>query len=268
MLGRWLADTGARPEVYLATKGTAVLTDFDGVWTDAGADWDVARTKFVGAARPVLEDALAGSLQRLGVDHVDLYYNHVDDPSTPLDLAVGAFVDFQAEGRIGAYGWSNVTTQRLADIRAVCQAHGWPTPVALQQQHSYLRRRPDLIHDSIVDDEQQAYLRVHPDLQLVAYSPVLKGLYSDRAKRSADFWGMDPYKGPDAEARLAVVDRVAARTGATGNQLVLAWMVASSSPRVLPLIGARTFDHYLECIEALDVELSADALAELDAAGK
>ena len=79
---------------------------------------------------------------------------------------------------------------------------------------------------SIVDSEQLDYLRVYPELQLVAYSPVLKGLSSDLAKRASSFGAMLPYNGPDADARLAAVDRVAAATGATGNQVVLAWMVA------------------------------------------
>lgn len=268
LLGRWLTGTGARGSVYLATKGTATLTDFDGVWTDAAEPvWDVARTKYVGASRPVLERSLAGSLARLGVDGVDLYYNHVDDPRTPLDLAVGAFADFMAEGRIGAYGWSNVTTPRVVDIVALARARGWPVPVALQQQHSYLRRRPEVDNDSIVDDRQLDCLRAHPGLQLVAYSPVLKGLYSDHAKRSRDFWMMEPYAGKDAAARLAAVDSVARQTGATGNQVVLAWLRVAETPRVLPLIGARTFDQYLECIESLDLDLSPAHIEQLDAAG-
>jgi aryl-alcohol dehydrogenase-like predicted oxidoreductase len=267
LLGRWFADAGMRESVFLATKGTGMLTDLDGVFPEDGgpARWD--RTTFVGAAPDVLKRSLAASLARLGIDHVDLYYNHVDDRSTPLVDSVGTFASFVADGRIGAYGWSNVSTWRLAQIRDVAEANGWPQPTALQQQHSYLRRRAGLDHVSIVDSEQLDYLRTYPDLQLVAYSPVLKGLYSDPAKRASSFWGMDPYKGPDAEARLAAVDRVAADTGATGNQVVLAWMVAQDSPSRLPLIGARTFDQYLECIEALDLELTADQLRELEEAG-
>lgn len=268
LLGRWLADTGARDSVLLATKGTATLTDLDGVWLDDGtANWEVARTKFVGASRSVLQRSLSASLERLSVDTIDLYYTHVDDPKTPLDLSVGTFADFVSDGRIGAYGWSNVSTRRLADVLAVAASRGWPKPSALQQQHSFLRRRPEVEHLSIVDDGQLDFLRSHPELQLVAYSPVLKGLFTDRSKRSSDFWMMEPYTGRDAEARFTAVDRVAAESGATGNQVVLAWMLASQSPRVLPLIGARTFDQYLECIEAIDVELTPAMLDELDAAG-
>jgi aryl-alcohol dehydrogenase-like predicted oxidoreductase len=268
LLGRFLADSGARGATFLATKATGLLTDLDGVWhADGRANWEVARTKFVGAAPEVLRSSLEASLERLGVDHIDLYYNHVDDKRTALVDSVGTFASFVADGRIGAYGWSNVSTWRLAQVRAVAEAHDWPQPAALQQQHSYLRKRAGLEHMSIPGDEQLDYLRAYPDLQLVAYSPVLKGLYSNPAKRATDFWAMDPYQGPDADARLAAVDAVAAETGATGNQVVLAWMMAQASPRVLPLIGARTFDQYLERIEALDVTLTPDQLAELDAAG-
>lgn len=219
------------------------------------------------AAPDVLRRSLAASLDRLGVDRIDLYYNHVDDRRTPFSDALGTFASFVADGRIGGYGWSNVTTWRLAQLRAIAEANAWPQPIALQQQHSYLRPRAGLDHASIVSSEQLDYLRAHRDLQLVAYSPVLKGLYSDAAKRDLSYWAMDPYAGPDADARLAAVDRVAAATGATGNQVVLAWMLSAPSPRAVPLIGARTYDQYRECIEALDIELAPEHLEVLNAAG-
>jgi aryl-alcohol dehydrogenase-like predicted oxidoreductase len=268
LLGRWMADRGARDRVYLATKATALISDFDGIWDENGAaQWDLARTRFVGADPAVLRASLAGSLDRLQTDHIDLYYNHVDDRRTPLIDAVGTFASFVADGRIDSYGWSNVATWRLAQIGAIAEANGWPQPSAVQQQHSYLRRRAGLSHRSIVDDEQLDYLATYPELQLVAYSPILKGLYNSPEKRSADFWAMQPYVGPDADARLAAVDEVAKESGATGNQVVLAWLLAQQSPRVIPLIGPRTFDQYLEGIEALDVTLTPEQLERLDTAG-
>jgi aryl-alcohol dehydrogenase-like predicted oxidoreductase len=78
---------------------------------------------------------------------------------------------------------------------------------------------------------------------------------------------MEPYLGPDADARLAAVDDVAKASGASGNQVVLAWLMSQTAPRVLPLIGPRTFDQYLECMEAIDVELTPAQLEQLDAAG-
>jgi aryl-alcohol dehydrogenase-like predicted oxidoreductase len=268
LLGRWFAESGKRDKVYLATKATALIKDLDAVWTDEGvADWSLVEPQFVGANPKVLRESLAASLDRLQTDRIDLYYNHVDDRRTPLTDSVGTFASFVANESIGAYGWSNVTTWRLAQIRAVADAHGWPQPAALQQQHSYLRRKAGLRHNSIVGGEQLDYLEQYPDLQLVAYSPILKGLFNSKDKRSADFWAMEPYLGPDADARLAAVDDVAKASGASGNQVVLAWLMAQTAPRVLPLIGPRTFDQYLECVEALDVELTPAQREQLDAAG-
>jgi aryl-alcohol dehydrogenase-like predicted oxidoreductase len=266
-LGRYFADAGTRDTAFLATKGTALMDDLAAVWPEPGGapDWDTARSHYVGASARVLADSLPASLDRLGLSSVDLYYVHVDDRRAPLTETLATVAAFVEQGRIGAYGWSNVPTWRLAQIREIASANGWPQPVALQQQHSYLRKKAGAANQSIVDTEQLDYLRTYSDLQLVAYSPVLKGLYS-APERRGDFWSMEPYRGPDADARLAAVDAVAAASGATGNQVVLAWMLAQDGPRVLPLIGPRTFDQYLECIEALDVTLTPEQLAQLDAA--
>ncbi len=267
VLSRWMSDSGLRESVYLATKGTARVTHQEEIFGDSGRpDWDIARRYFVGASAPVLRESLAGSLDRLGIDSVDLYYVHVDDPSTPLEETLAALADFVADGRIGGYGWSNVRTERLARIRAICDANGWPGPAALQQQHSYLRPRPGLENNSIVDEEQMAYLRAHADLPLVAYSPILKGAFSDASKR-AGFWALEPYRGADTDARFDAVDAVAKVTGATSSQVVLAWLMAQNDPKVLPLVGPRTWEQYSELIEALDLTLTDEQLSLLNEAG-
>ncbi|WP_062462447.1 aldo/keto reductase [Demequina soli] len=267
LLGRWIADSGARASVHLATKGSGMLASVDGVFVDGVADWTLARQRFVGASADTLRDSLAASLGRLGLDRIDLYYVHVDDRATPLEETLGFLASAIDAGLIGGYGWSNAPAWRLAQIRATCDANGWPQPVAFQEQHAYLRPRAGVSARSIVGVEHLDYLGSHPDLQLVAYSPVLKGLFSATERRDASFWGMHPYLGPDADVRLAALDRVAATTGATGNQVALAWLLSREAPTVIPLVGARTWDQYLECAEAIDVELTAAQLEELDAAG-
>jgi len=156
-------------------------------------------------------------------------------------------------------------TDRLERIRALCAENGWPLPVAIQQQHTYLRPRPDVTSASIVDDAQLAYLGAHPDQTLVAYSPILKGIYDDAAKRS-EHWMMADYQGPSAEARLAAVGEVAAEVGASPNQVVLAWLLRQSSPAVVPLVGPRTLDQLETALSALTVSLSDDQVARLDRA--
>ncbi|MGN8246169.1 aldo/keto reductase [Cellulomonas soli] len=268
LLGRWLRRTGARDEMVLATKGSGRIRDVHAAWP-AGrpeADWDLARQMFVGAGAATLRSSLEASLRRLGTDHVDFYYVHVDDRSTPLEETLAELAAFVAEGKVRHIGWSNVRTWRLERIRALCAQHGWPAPVALQQEHSYLTRRAGLGSASIVDDEQLDYLREHPDLALVAYSPLLKGLYDAPPAQRADWPTMGPYAGDAAHRRLAAVDAVAAELGATGSQVVLAWMLAQDSPRRIPLLGTSRVSRYLEAAAALDLELDTTHLATLDAA--
>jgi aryl-alcohol dehydrogenase-like predicted oxidoreductase len=268
LLGRWFARHGRRDEVFLATKGSGLVRDPERLFTDAGeqVDWDIVRSHFEGAGASTLRHAIDASLRRLGTDHVDLYYVHVDDRSTPLEETLEALTGIVAAGKARYIGWSNVRTWRLERIRQLAAQHGWVAPIALQQQHSYLRRRAGLSHVSIVDDEQLDYLREHDDVTLVAYSPILKGVYDDPAKR-AGHPVMQPYEGPDAQARLAVLADVATEVGATANQLVLAWLMQQSSPRVSALIGPRTLPQFEAALPALDVKLTDDQLARLDAAG-
>ncbi|WP_149205375.1 aldo/keto reductase [Actinotalea subterranea] len=264
LLGRWLARPGRRERVLLATKGTANVRDNDHIWggrrTDP--DWDLARTRFVGAGAGTLRASLDGSLRRLGVDHVDLYYVHVDDHATPLAETLETLAGFVAAGKVRYLGWSNVRTGRLEEIRRLCVAEGWPLPVAVQQQHSYLRRRTDVENDSIVDAAQAAHLARHDDQSLVAYSPILKGIYDDAVKRAGHhLWAA--YDDADNAARLRELESVAAELGARPTQVVLAWLMAARRPRVLPLIGPRTWDQYLSALPALDLELPPAALARL-----
>lgn len=267
LLGRWFAaDRSRRDRVFLATKGSAVVDRVAEVWPAGGEpDWDLARSRFVGAGGDTLRRSVDDSLRRLGVDHIDLYYVHVDDRSTPLEETLAALAEIVAAGKVRYLGWSNVRTWRLERIRQLCQRHGWPAPVAVQQQHSYLRRRAGLSNVSIVDDEQLDYLREHDDLSLVAYSPILKGCYEPDRRGST--WVMEPYQGPDADARLAALDRLAPEVSATPSQLVLAWLLAQQRPRILPLIGPRTLAQYESAITATGITLSREQVELLTAAG-
>jgi aryl-alcohol dehydrogenase-like predicted oxidoreductase len=267
LLGRWFAATGRRDQVFLATKGSAIVRDAASLWNDDGVpDSAAAPSRYVGAGGDTLRRSIDDSLRRLGTDHVDLYYVHVDDRSTPLEETLEALAGIVASGKARYIGWSNVRTWRLERIRQLCERHRWPVPVAVQQQHSYLRRRAGLEHASIVDDEQLDYLRANDDLTLVAYSPIVKGIYDDPAKR-AGHHAMAPYEGPDADARIAVLTEVAGEVGVTPNQLVMAWLLHERRPTLIPLIGPRTLDQFEAAIAALDVGLTDEHLARLDAAG-
>lgn len=266
LIGRWLARSGRRDRTFIATKGTGRIRDSGAVWPAGSdvADWGAAQ--FVGAAAGTLRTSLEGSLRRLGVEHIDLYYVHVDDRSTALEETLQTLADFVQEGKVRYLGWSNVRTWRLERVRGLCAANGWPQPVALQQQHSYLQRRAGLDDLSIADAEQLDYLREREDLSLVAYSPLLKGLYDAPAADRPGHAGMGPYAGDAAARRLAALDAVATETGYKPGQVVLAWMAAQRSPRVIPLIGTTKVARYREAAQALDLELTGEQLTALGAA--
>ena len=134
--------------------------------------------------------------------------------------ALETLASFVAEGKVRYLGWSNVRTWRLERIRRLCLANGWRAPVALQREHSYLQPRAGLRNASIVDDEQLDYLESHPDLTLVAYSPVLKGLYDAAPEDRGAMWNYAPYAGDAARARLAAVDALAGELGVLPSQVV------------------------------------------------
>jgi aryl-alcohol dehydrogenase-like predicted oxidoreductase len=261
LLGRWFARTGKRDQVFLSTKGSAWVSKPD----EARGRPDLT-SYFEGAGGGTLRRAIDDSLRRLGTDYVDLYYVHVDDLATPLEETLEALAEIVQAGKARYIGWSNVRTWRLERIRQLCAQHNWPAPVALQQQHSYLRMKPGVDPVSIVGPEQHDYLRAHDDLTLVAYSPMLKGIY-DSAEKGQGHPVMATYAGADTDARLAVLDKLAAELGATPNQLVIAWLLHQTSPKVIPLIGPRLLEHYEAAVPALDITLTAEQLAELDSAG-
>jgi aryl-alcohol dehydrogenase-like predicted oxidoreductase len=266
LLGRWFAASNKRERVFLATKGGAMVKNPAAHWNARGElDMTSARRDFEGAGRDTLIADVDASLRRLRTDHIDLYYVHVDDRSTPLEETLGALAGLVQAGKVRFIGWSNVRTWRLERIRQLCARHGWPAPVALQQQHSYLRPRQGLDTSKFVDDEQLDYLRAHPDLALVAYSPILRGIYDDPERRRAH-WVFSPYAGADSEARISLVADVARQLGVSPNQLVLAWLLHQRAPLVIPLVGPRTLDQFEQNLHASSLSIPPELCSRLSRA--
>jgi aryl-alcohol dehydrogenase-like predicted oxidoreductase len=137
----------------------------------------------------------------------------------------------------------------------------------LQYHHSYLRRRTDLPgrrspdgEPGVLGGELLSYLRAEPGLALVAYSPLLGGGYSRQDKPL----GME-FDHPGTPARLAVLREVANDAGATVNQVVLAWLLGGEVPAI-PLVGASSVAQLDESLAAVDLELTAEQRARLNAA--
>ena len=257
LLGRWRRSRGIGDEIVIATKLGARPT----------APGLGFRESPEGLSAGVIRESAERSRDRLGVDRLDLLYAHIEDPTVPLAETVEAFAALVAEGTVGLLGASNHWSWRVERARALAKAAGLPGYEVLQYFYSYLRPRTDLPGARSRDGEQGilsadllGYLREEPRLTAVAYSPLLAGGYV-REDKPLD--AMFDHAG--TPARLAALREVAKETDATLNQVVLSWLIGAEVP-VIPLVGASSVAQLDESLAAVDLELTDDQRARLDAA--
>jgi aryl-alcohol dehydrogenase-like predicted oxidoreductase len=242
LLGRWLAaNPGLRDELVIATKVGVEPTD------DGGVE---------GLSAGVIEREAARSLDRLGVDVIDLYWAHGEDRSTDLEETVSAFGALVSRGLVTRLGVSNHPTWRVERGRALAVAQGVEPWTALQLTTSYVDPRPRAQvpgkdhRFGFVSDETVDYLVEHPDLELWVYSPLIQGSF-DRADRPFP----EAYDHPGTTERLAALTRTAERLGVPRSRVVLAWLVAKGW---LPIVGVSTVEQLDSALAS--VQLTADLL--------
>lgn len=257
LLGRWRRSRGIGPEIVIATKVGGRPRSPGGTYVDDAE----------GLSAKVIRESAERSMERMGLDRIDLMYAHIEDHDTPVEETVEGFAALVADGLVGMLGVSNHAAWRVERARATARRLGLPGYEVLQYHHSYLRPRFDLPGPLFPDGNLGAvgadlttYMREEKDLTLVAYSPLLSGRYT-----RADKEFPPDYRHPGVDARLARVREVAAETGATVNQVVLAWQMGHDLP-IIPLAGASSVAQLEENLAAVDLELTADQRARLDAA--
>ena len=216
---------------------------------------------FVGVnGRPeYVRKACEGSLQRLGVDVIDLYYQHRVDPKTPIEDTVGAMAALVREGKVRYLGLSEAAPP------TVRRAHAVHPISALQTEYSLWTRDPE--------DEVLPTVRAL-GIGFVAYSPLGRGFLSGRFKsmddlapddyrrRSPRFQGSNFQKNLDLVARIG---EIAAEKRVTPSQLALAWVLHRGED-IVPIPGTKHVRYLEENVGALEIRLSADDLRRIDAA--
>jgi aryl-alcohol dehydrogenase-like predicted oxidoreductase len=245
LVGRALADRPGR--VVLATK-FGIVRDT----ADPSKRGVCGRPEYV-------RSSCEGSLKRLGVETIDLYYQHRVDPATPIEETVGAMAALVKEGKVRWIGLSEASPETL---RRASKVH----PIAaLQSEYSLFSR-----------DVEAAVLPVCRELGIgfVAYAPLGRGFLSGKYRSLADFPKGDyrrtapRFQGENFAKNLALVAKVAdlaRRKKATPAQVALAW-VLSRGRTVVPIFGTKSRDRLHENIDAADVALTKADLAELEAA--
>ena len=206
-----------------------------------------------------VKNSLAYSLTRLGTDHIDIYRPARLDPAVPIEETVGAIKDMVDAGHVRHIGLSEV------DAATIRRAHAVHPIADLQIEYSLISRA--------VEEDVLPTLR-ELGIGLTAYGVLGRGLISGRwtAERSADpgdSRGRSPrFSSGNVEHNLALVEalrRVAEAKGCTDAQLAIAW-VAARGGDVVPLVGARTLERLAEALPAMDLELTADDLTEIEKA--
>jgi aryl-alcohol dehydrogenase-like predicted oxidoreductase len=198
------------------------------------------------------------SLKRLGVETIDLYYQHRIDRSTPIEDTVGEMSRLVAEGKVRYLGLSEASP---ATLERACAVH----PIAaLQTEYSLFYREPE-----------QAILPACRRLGVgfVGYSPLGRGLLGGTIRKAGDLtpddWrlGSPRYQGDNLTHNVALVERVeaiAAAKGCTSAQLALAWALAQAD-EIVPIPGTKRIAYLEQNLAALDIRLTTEELAALDA---
>ena len=243
LVGRAIKDR--RDEVVLATK-------FGSVRNEQGE-----RLGIRGDREYVLA-ACNASLERLGTEHIDVYYQHRVDPNTPIEETVGAMAELVEQGKVRYLGLSEAAAETIR------RAHAVHPISALQTEYSLWTRD--------VEDEILPAIR-ELGIGLVAYSPLGRGFLSGRIHsvddlEASDFRRANPrFQGENFQKNLDLVERVeelAASKGCTAAQIALAWALAQGED-IVPIPGTTRVKNLEENVSALDVELSDEELRDLEA---
>ena len=242
LVGKAIADR--RDKVFLATK-FGNMRGADGTFLGINGKPDYVRA------------SCEKSLKRLGVDMIDLYYQHRVDPDVPIEDTVGAMAELVSEGKVRFLGLSEAAPETIR------KAHATHPITALQTEYSLWSRDPE-----------DGALPTVRDLGIgfVAYSPLGRGFLTGEIRRPEDFPD-DDYRrsnprfiGENFARNIALVDQVAvlaADKGVTAAQLALAWVMARGDD-IVPIPGTKRRTYLEQNIAAMAVKLSEDELAELD----
>jgi aryl-alcohol dehydrogenase-like predicted oxidoreductase len=239
------AISGRRDEAVVATKFGNERRE-DGSWVGVNGHPDYVRS------------ACDASLERLGLDHIDLYYQHRVDLSVPIEDTVGAMAELVAAGKVGHLGLSEASADTIA------RAHATHPIAALQTEYSLWSR----------DVEAEILPTVRRlGIGFVSYSPLGRGFLTGAYRSVGDLPEGDTrserfprFNDENLAANLVLVDRVeelAGRLGCTPGQVALAWVLAQGDD-VVPIPGTKRLAYLEENLAAADVTLTGDDLAWID----
>jgi aryl-alcohol dehydrogenase-like predicted oxidoreductase len=242
IIGRWLASRGNREKLVIATK-VGMSSDLPGL------------------SRSTIRKGVAGSLERLGIEQIDLYYAHQDDPETPLQETLGAFQELILDGRIRHAAASNYSAPRLAEALRTGEREDMASYVALQPHYNLMERDG-------YEGELAAVCEGH-GLACLPYFALARGFLTGKYRRDAAQPDSPRAAGVLAsyanERGFAVVDalrELAATHRTTVPAVALAWLLAQ--PTVLaPIASATSREQLAELLASVELELTGEEIEHL-----
>jgi aryl-alcohol dehydrogenase-like predicted oxidoreductase len=212
-----------------------------------------------GLSRKAILEQVDASLTRLGTDYIDLYQIHRYDPEAPVEETMEALHDIVKTGKVRYLGASSMWAWQFAKLQHAADLGGWTRFASMQDQYNLIKR-----------EEEREMIPLCADLGvgLVPYSPQGKGRltrpWGRQTQRSSTDQVARAFDAPDDQAVVDAVERIAARRGLPMAQIALAWVL--QNPVVsAPVVGATKMHHLADAVAAVEVHLTDEETAELEA---
>jgi len=247
--GRALRDMARMEEIVLATK----------VFWPMGEGPNMR-----GLSRKHIVQACEASLKRLGIDTIDLYQIHRFDPATPLEETLGALEHLVTSGKVRYIGASSGEAWRLAQALSISERRGWARFVSMQNHYNLLYRE---------EEREMIPLCIDQGMGIIPWSPLARGALArpravteqrETTRAQNDPYAQRLYIGRTDWEVVDAVERVAKARGVSMAEVALAWLLAKPGVTA-PIVGATKLEQLETAVKAVELELSAEEMTQLDA---
>lgn len=244
IIGNWISKRGKRDDLVIATK--------------LGSDMGDGKK---GLSAGYMKKAVEASLIRLGVDYIDLYISHYDDPSTTVEETMTEFSQLKAEGKIRAIGASNVSAERIKASNEFARANGLSGYVSVQPLYNLYNRK--------VFEQEYLPLIEAENLAATPYYALASGFLTGKYRSAEDFsksprgGSMEKYLNERGKKILAAMDLIALETGAALAQIAIAWQLQQPGVTA-PIASATSLVQLNELLKAAELQLTAAQMKALN----
>lgn len=207
----------------------------------------------------IIRKSVEGSLKRLGTDHIDLYYQHRNDPNIPIEEVAGVMADLIKEGKITHWGLSEANGELIRKANSVCPV------TAIQNRYSMMARH----YESLMPVLEEL------NIGFVAFSPLANGILTGKYNASSTFDSISDYRSNMPQFKAESYDKnkelfnllndLASSKNATPAQISLAWMLCKK-PYIVPIPGTKKIERLIENFKSADIELTNNEVSLIDKA--